>query len=274
VYEVIRMLRPWRVAGSVILAAVLMAGGAMAQSTSKSSSSASSVGGAAEVRLGGFVFETGARLAFEIVHEGDADCFKSKVVVERLRLVGADGAPVFEETYAPGVPAETWIGKVRLVDPSGAPLPMAGYEVVIATNVGSFVAEVEVAATSGLYGLGRYSAAASVCGYTLRVYRLISELDAGASLTLRVGDRLMIELEGNATTGYAWTNTIDVEYAVVREAQDVEYRAASSLIGAPGVFLFRYTAVDVGPQMLRFAYQRPWESVDPLKVVLFTVNVS
>ncbi len=231
------------------------------------------MGGAAEVRLGGFVFETGARLALEIVHEGDVDCFKSKVVVERMRLVGKDGTVVFEEEYAPAVPAESWIGKVHLVDPSGAPLPMAGYEVVMATNVGSFVAEVEVAATSGLYGLGRYSAAASVCGYTLRVYRLVTELDEGASLTLRVGDRLMVELEGNATTGYTWTNTIEVEYAVVREAQDVEYRPASALIGAPGVFVFRYVAVDMGPQMLRFAYQRPWESVDPLKVVLFTVNV-
>lgn len=245
----------------------------MAQSTSKSSSSVSSVGGAAEVRLGGFVFETGARLALEIVHEGDADCFKSKVLVERMRLIGKDGAAVSEEEYAPAFPAETWIGKARLVDPSGAPLPMAEYEIVITTNVGSFVADVEVAATSGLYGLGRYSATASVCGYTLRVYRLISDLDDGASLTLRVGDRLMIELEGNATTGYAWTNTIEVEYAALREMQDVEYRPASGLIGAPGVFVFRYVAADVGPQMLRFAYQRPWESVDPLKVVLFTVDV-
>ncbi len=245
----------------------------MAQSTSKSSSSASSTGGAAEVRLGGFVFETGARLAFEIVHEGDVDCFKSKVIVERLRLVGKDGSVVSEETYAPAVPAETWIGEVRLVDPSGAPLPMAGYEIVIATNVGSFVAEVEVAATSGLYGLGRYSATASVCGYTLRVYRLVSDLDDGASFALRVGDRVMIELEGNATTGYAWTNTIQVERPPLREMQDVEYRPASALMGAPGVFVFRYVAVDMGPQMLRFAYQRPWESVEPLKVVLFTVNV-
>jgi inhibitor of cysteine peptidase len=113
-----------------------------------------------------------------------------------------------------------------------------------------------------------------VCGYSLRVYRLVSALDDGASLTLRVGDRLMVELEGNATTGYAWANTIEVEYAVVREAQDVEYRPATELLGAPGVFVFRYVAVDVGPQMFRFAYQRPWESVDPLKVVQFAVRVS
>ena len=146
----------------------------MAQSTSKASSSASSAGGAAEVRLGGFVFEAGARLALEIVHEGDADCFKSKVTVESLRLVGGDDAVLFEEKYSPAVPAETWIGKIRLVDSSVGPLPMASYEVAIATNVGSFVAEVEVAATSDLYGLGLYSATASVCGYTLRVYRLLS----------------------------------------------------------------------------------------------------
>jgi predicted secreted protein len=248
--------------------------GAMAQSSSKSSSSASSTDGVAEVRLGGFVFEAGVRLALEIVHQGDLDCFPSPVVVERLQLVAADDAVLFEETYAPAIDAAAWIGRVHLVDASGALLPVGVYEVAISTSAGSFIAEIEVAATSSLSGLGRYSASASVCGYSLRVYRLVSEADDGASLALRVGDRVMVELEGNATTGYTWTNAMEVEYAVLREMQESEYRAAFGLLGAPGVFLFRYVAVDVGPQTFRFIYHRPWESVEPLETVQFTVHVS
>ena len=152
--------------------------------------------------------------------------------------------------------------------------PSRPIEAAISTSAGSFIAEIEVAATSSLSGLGRYSASASVCGYSLCVYRLVSETDDGASLALRVGDRVMVELEGNATTGYTWTNAMEVEYAVLREMQEPEYRAASDLLGAPGVFLFRYVAVDVGPQTFRFIYHRPWESVEPLETVQFTVHVS
>jgi predicted secreted protein len=269
------MRRLFLIVNLVALAALAIGtGGAMAQSSSKSSASASSTDGVAEVRLGGFVFETGTRLALEIVHDGSFDCFPSPVVVERLQLVGSDEAALFEETYAPAVDAATWIGKVRLVDASGALLPAGVYEVAISTSAGSFIAEIEVAATSSFSGLGRYSASASVCGYSLRVYRLVSEADDGASLALRVGDRVMVELEGNATTGYTWTNAMEVEYAVLREAQEAEFRPASELLGAPGAFLFRYVAVDVGPQTFRFIYHRPWESADPLKVVQFAVHVS
>ncbi|MDD4903501.1 MAG: protease inhibitor I42 family protein [Candidatus Bipolaricaulis sp.] len=245
----------------------------MAQSVSRSSANASSIGGSAEVKLGGFVFEAGARLALEIVHEGDADCFPNGVLIERLRLVDEGGAVQFEEEYAPTIDAAAWIGRVRLIDAGGLPLPAARYEVVITTNVGSFVAEVEVAATSNLQRLGRYSASASVCGYALRVYRLVSESDEGASLALRVGDRVMVELEGNATTGYTWTNAMEVEYAVLRETREAEYRPASDLLGASGVFLFRYVAVDIGPQTFRFIYHRPWEAAAPLKALQFSVNV-
>ncbi|MGD9676549.1 MAG: protease inhibitor I42 family protein [Candidatus Bipolaricaulia bacterium] len=246
----------------------------MAQSVSRSSANASSIRGSAEVRLGGFVFAAGARLALEIVYEGGADCFSDGVLVERLRLVGEGGAVQFEEEYTPAIDAAAWIGRVGLVDASGLPLPAARYEVVITTSVGPFVAEVEVVETTSLQRLGRYSASASVCGYALHVYRLVSESDEGASLALRVGDRVMVELEGNATTGYSWTNTMEVEYVVLRETREPEYRPASDLLGASGLFLFRYVAVDIGPQTFRFIYQRPWESVAPLKTVQFSVSVS
>jgi predicted secreted protein len=59
----------------------------------------------------------------------------------------------------------------------------------------------------------------------------------------------------------------------VRATEEVEFRPDSSLLGAGGFFFFRYLAFDVGSQEFRFGYQRPWESVQPLTALTFSVNV-
>ena len=137
-------------------------------------------------------------------------------------------------------------------------------------------AHVEIVPSQQMAQTGRFSASASVCGLELRVYRLIAEEDAGASVALRQGDRLMVALAGNATTGFQWENVLLYEYAVLRETQEMEYREEphpETMVGSGGTFLFRYEAIDVGPQSFRFAYHRPWESVEPEQVVEFTATV-
>ncbi len=261
--------------GSLLIAALtlLLSVVAVGQSSSTSSSSASSIGGTAEVRLGGLTFETGSRVALEIVKEGSSNCFGGSVTVSRLALIDGDGNVVSSQRVSPAARIDAWIGRLHLVDEMGQPLPMGRYEIAVTTTAGAFVAEIEIVPTSRFYGLGSYSASASVCGLSLRVYRLLTELDDGLQLTLRVGDRLMVALEGNATTGYTWMNTVEAEYAVLLETEEMEYRPDSDLLGAGGAFLFRYMARDVGPQWFRFAYQRPWESVQPQRVVSYTVEV-
>jgi inhibitor of cysteine peptidase len=245
---------------------------AWAQSSSSSASSSVSSGGPAEVRVGGLVFEIGSRVAVEIVREGESACFPS-VLIERLQVLDDADVVLHKEEFTPAIDAAEWLGRFRLTDAEGAPLEAGGYRIVVTTNVGSFTAEVEIAETSRLYGLGRYSATASVCGLSLRVYRLLTEQDDGAHVTLRVGDRLLVALEGNPTTGYEWANMLFYEFAVLRESREPEYRAESDLVGAGGVFLFRYLAVAADSQSFRYTYQRPWESVQPLEVVEFSVDV-
>jgi len=243
-----------------------------AQSSSSSASSSVSSRGPVEVRLGGLIFEIGSRVAIEIVREGESVCLPS-VFVEQLQLFDEADVLLHEEEFEPAIGTADWLGEIRLTDSEGAPLKPGIYRIVVTTNVGSFTAEIEAAETSRFYTLGHYSATAEVCGLSLRVYRLLTELDDSARVTLRVGDRLLVALEGNPTTGYEWTSTLLYEFAVLRESREVEYRAESDLIGGGGVFLFRYSAVAIGPQAFRYAYQRPWESVDPLRVVEFSVDV-
>ena len=256
-----------------ILILVMLAGGGAAQSSSSTSANASSVNGLVDVRLGGFVFEIGARVALEFVRDDEADCFGPNVVVQQLQLIDAEEELVDQVVYEPAADISGWLGRIQLGGSDGLPLPAGDYSLVVTTSVGTFVAEIEVSDTSRLYELGRYSATAVVCGISLRVYRLLTEDDNDARVTLRLGDRLLIALEGNPTTGYEWSNALLYEFATLREIEDAEFQPDSDLVGAGGLFLFRYEAYRIGPQAFRFAYQRPWESVEPERLLEFSVDV-
>jgi len=263
---------PLRVFMALLLVSVLSSG-AWAQSSSASASSSVSGSGPAEASIGGLVFEVGSRLAVEVIREESIDCFPS-VLIQSLTLLQDDETLLHEEILEPAIEAGSWLGRLPLSSASGEPLPAGQYRIVVTTGVGTFTAQIEAADRPILASFGRYSASASVCGLALRVYRLVDETDHDARIALRVGDRLMVALEGNPTTGYEWANTLAYEYAVLRESEEVEYRADDSeLVGSGGTFLFRYEAIASGPQAFRFACQRPWESVEPLELLEFTADV-
>jgi len=76
---------------------------------------------------------------------------------------------------------------------------------------------------------------------------------------LQEGERLMVALPGNPTTGYQWTAV--EEPGFLEALPGVEYlpEATPTPIGAGGTFFFRYLAGEAGEGTLSFAYQRPWE---------------
>jgi inhibitor of cysteine peptidase len=223
--------------------------------------------------IGGLVFESGSRLALELAGAGSSGCFGSPILVEGIELSDAAGRALRSESYVPAVDASEWTGRVELLDDQGAAFPQGNYELSVSTSVGRFTAGFSILDAGRFPELGHGSATASICGVSLRVYRLLTEADAGTLASLRVGDRLMVELEGNPTTGYVWENSLTYEYAILRESQEVEFRPSSGLLGAGGRFLFRYYAVDVGVQAFRFVYHRPWESTEPDRIVTFDVRV-
>ena len=257
-----------------VLLLLAMTGGGMAQSSSSASSAGVSSGdGMVDVRLGGFVFETGARVALEFVREEGVDCFGPSVTVRRLQLVDEDGQVVDEVVYEPAAAVDAWIGRIRLANNHGDSLPVGRYSMTVTTSVGTFTIEIEVVDPPGFDALGRSTARAAVCGLSLQVYRLLIEEDGGARATFRVGDRLMVALEGNPTTGYEWMSPTLHENAVLRSTADAEFRPDSELLGSGGVFLFRYEAERTGSQTLRFVYQRPWESVPPERAFEVLIDV-
>jgi inhibitor of cysteine peptidase len=102
----------------------------------------------------------------------------------------------------------------------------------------------------------------------------VTDGDADKVIQLNVGDLLMVTLEGNPSTGYAWEVQPDLN-AVVVQVGDAEFKADSDLMGAPGKLTFTLTASKPGQQMLSLVYRRPFEKdVPPTKVFTLDVYVS
>jgi len=259
------------------LVCTLLVVGAGAAGPTAATASAVTTPGGVEIALGTFAVEVGATLAFEIVRDAPCPCLCDPVSVTELSLVNDEGAILYSESFDPAVDTSEWIGRVALVDAAGGtPLSPGRHTAHIDTTVGRFTAHIEGIEAFQLPDAGPFAASATACGLELRVYRLVTEADDGASIALRQGDRLMVLLAGNATTGFQWENALFYEFAVLRETDEPEYRAKpypQDMVGFGGTFVFRYQAVAPGPQAFRFIYHQPWMSVQPKQVVEFDVTV-
>ena len=87
-----------------------------------------------------------------------------------------------------------------------------------------------------------------MCGLSLGVYRLVEEGDAGTALSLAVGERLMVALPGNPSTGYTWE--AQAEPSMVGAVAGLDFLGDSTTIGAGGLFYFRYLATAPGENTL------------------------
>ncbi len=226
-----------------------------------------------DVRVGGLAFEPGSSVALELVPAEGASCFADTLWVEKVELYDANGDLISVAFCEPQVAADEWLGTVILRAADGSDLALGAYEIRVTTNGGLFAAGLEVLPASRFADLGRFVSGVPVCDVSLRAYRLITELDAGADVTLRPGDRLMVLLAGNPTTGFSWSDALTYEYAAIRESEAVEFRANSQLLGASGFFFFRLLAFDAGAQEFRYVYERSWESVEPLATLVFSAHV-
>jgi len=91
----------------------------------------------------------------------------------------------------------------------------------------------------------------------------LTMLDNGGVVELIKGQRLVVTLEANPSTGYTWT-VADVDESVLRQKGDVEFKADSDLPGAGGMLVLRFEAVGLGQTVLELIYHQPWvEDADP-----------
>jgi len=263
--------------GVVLLLVPLSGVLAIAQVSSSASASASS-DGPMEVTIGTFNFIAGDSLALEIIRDEDCACMCDPISVVGLHLENADGVvPVrLLRDHELPLPIDKWVGMLRLVSPNGSPLPAGQYTAVVETSAGTFRALFTVADVGmNTSSWGHVSSSASICGVEIRLYRLLTK-DAATSLNLHVGDRLMVALAGNATTGYEWQQVTSGQEAILSPLTGLDYlpdSAPSGTVGSGGIFLFRFNADRAGSIDLTFAYRRPWEEGTGAETITFHIVV-
>jgi inhibitor of cysteine peptidase len=101
----------------------------------------------------------------------------------------------------------------------------------------------------------------------------IDEAENLGEVVLSAGDTLLLSLESNPTTGYAW-EIAEIDQSILREASH-EYEAeASGLVGSGGHEIWRFDALAAGRTTLQLEYRRPWEEgVEPEKTFCVRVVV-
>jgi len=102
----------------------------------------------------------------------------------------------------------------------------------------------------------------------------LTDTDNGKDISLKVGDRLVITLPGNPSTGYSWeVNTVDV--AVLSQVGDPQFVSDNTgLVGAGGKLALTFDAEKGGITSLVLVYHRPWETdVAPLQTFKIQVTV-
>lgn len=99
---------------------------------------------------------------------------------------------------------------------------------------------------------------------------------ADAPVEAVVGDVLVVRLQGNASTGYAWQR-IDEDHGVLVQQRASGVAAKPErppAIGAATVAVWRFRAERTGDADLRLVYRQPWRTgVPPARELAWRVRV-
>ncbi len=101
----------------------------------------------------------------------------------------------------------------------------------------------------------------------------IGAQDAGKTIALKMGDTLIVTLDGNVTTGFNWIPAAQ-NPVLLNQVGDVTVTPDSDLVGAPGKIVLQFKAVTQGQTVLHLDYKRSWETdVTPEKTFEVTIVV-
>ncbi len=101
----------------------------------------------------------------------------------------------------------------------------------------------------------------------------ISADDNGQTIELTSGQKLVLSLESNPTTGFDW-EVSEIDEAVIKQSGESEFKSESDLLGAGGVRTFTFEAVEEGTSTLKLVYHRSWEKdIPPEQEFTVTINV-
>jgi inhibitor of cysteine peptidase len=94
----------------------------------------------------------------------------------------------------------------------------------------------------------------------------ITSADNGKELNLKIGQQIVVALEGNPTTGYTW-EAVDLDSSMIQQVGSTEFKSSNTrLVGAGGTQTLVFKTLKAGMTNLTLVYHRPWENgVKPLR---------
>jgi inhibitor of cysteine peptidase len=104
----------------------------------------------------------------------------------------------------------------------------------------------------------------------------LTDADNGASVKLADGGTLVISLESNPSTGFAWTIAEPAPSQLESQGDPVYVPPAETtpIVGAPGTEVFTLTAAAAGTAELKLEYRRSFEPDVPAeKTFAVTVEI-
>lgn len=101
----------------------------------------------------------------------------------------------------------------------------------------------------------------------------VEDEDAGSIVRLSSGETLVVELDGNPSTGYDW-HVRGIDDTILRQDGEAEFEAEQDIPGSAGIVTLRFNAVGKGTTTLDLAYYREFEQgVPPADTFQIVVEV-
>jgi len=104
----------------------------------------------------------------------------------------------------------------------------------------------------------------------------LSDKDSGTHQTVRAGQRVVISLAENPTTGYSWQFFITpAKQNTITDTAETYIAPDTSLLGAGGMKEYSFTAAQEGRVTVTGYYFRPWEKLNEQtdQKVVYTIDV-
>jgi len=91
--------------------------------------------------------------------------------------------------------------------------------------------------------------------------------------TVKIGESIIHELEGNLTTGYTWQYKAE-NPEIVKITEEIVSENKNGMVGTPSKFKYKIEGLKTGSTQILFTYQRSWEKdIPPAQTDTLTVNV-
>jgi inhibitor of cysteine peptidase len=102
----------------------------------------------------------------------------------------------------------------------------------------------------------------------------LTATDNGKTLNVKTGEQIIVDLDGNPSTGYTW-EAKDLDASMLQQVGETAFRSSNpGLVGSGGTLTLTYKTLKAGTVTLTLVYHRPWETdVKPQSTFVVTVNV-